>query len=295
LSYLIRYLDEIRTYKERLFGLYASAGAELGRNRITRAGGTTWGYRLVACDGYHGQGKITGTSIGEDEIRIFYDLCQLLQPKRTLVIGNGFGLSTLAIGLAYPTGEVISMDNWSEGRAGSAAKNISEQIVRDAGLADRIRIFTGTSPQDIPAALQTCRTRGEPMIDLAFIDGMHTNHAATADFQGLRPYVNQSSVVLWHNVHKTKQAFEAAGSHANDQTWDQCCVLRTYGPLGIMYKLEEHPQLHQYLMDSTLIWRDWLPYLRAMSQVEIQHAPASGLGHTLQHRVKKLLHRIKKG
>jgi predicted O-methyltransferase YrrM len=292
-SHLIGYLEEIQHFKKQLFSLYAASGAELGQNMIPRAGGTTWGYRLIASPDNHGHSKMTGTSIGEDEIRIFYDLCQLIRPRRSMVIGNGFGLSTLAIGLAWPKGEVVALDNWSEGKAGLAACHLSEQVVREGCLEDRVRIHTGSSPQDIPAALHPWASHGKPMLALAFIDGMHTNHAAAADFNGLRPYLDKKSVVLWHNVHKTKTAFEEAANAKENVIWNQAHVLRTYGPLGIFFHAEEHPLLLRYLLDSTLIWNDWLRYLRAFSQVESTISTTPGLRLALRQQLKRLLRKIR--
>jgi predicted O-methyltransferase YrrM len=294
MSQLEAYLNEIRVYKERLFGLYTAAGAELRRKELPRAGGTSWGYRLESWGSYFGQARLTGTSIGEDEIRIFYDLCQLLRPRRSLVIGNGFGLSTIALGLALPENEVVSMDNWSEGEAGIAARDLSEQIVRNGDMVDRVCIYTGTSPQDIPAAMNPWLERGEQTLDLAFIDGMHTDDAAEADFKGLRPYFNRRSVVLWHNVHKTRLAFEEAAASADGRIWDRHCVLRTYGPLGIFYHAGEQPLLHRYLLDTTLIWNDWHRFLRALSRDESTPEITPGLGLTIRRRVRALIRGIRK-
>jgi predicted O-methyltransferase YrrM len=287
---LTEYLDKVTAHKQRLFGLYASAGAVLGRKETPRGGGTTWGYRLISCPGYDAGGKLTGTSIGDDEIRIFHDICRLVQPRRSLIIGNGFGLSAFALALAWPAGEVTAMDNWSEGEAGIAGRDLSLRIRREAGLEGRVTIFTGTSPQDTPAALAAWVNRGGEDLDLAFIDGLHEEAAAAADFAGLRPYLRSRSIILWHNVHATSQAFEDASAG-----WHAHAVLRSYGPLGITYQPEEHPRLHEYLQVSNLVWNDWRRYLRALLKSNTA-APVENpsLAVRIRRRIRSVVHRLRK-
>jgi predicted O-methyltransferase YrrM len=284
------YLDAVGSYKERLFRLYDSTGAVLGRKETPRGGGTTWGYRLVSCPGFDAGGKLTGTSIGDDEIRIFYDICQLIKPRRSMVIGNGFGLSAFGLALAWPEGEVVAMDNWSEGEAGIAGRDLSLKICREGGMDGRVTIFTGTSPQDTPAAMRRWVERGENCLDLAFIDGLHAEAAAAADFEGLRPYLRSRSVVIWHNIHKTARAFEEASAF-----WQAHCALRSYGPLGISYQPEEHPQLHSYLQVSNLVWNEWSRYLRALLKSRPAAPPADpSLAVKTRRRIRSVLKRIQK-
>jgi predicted O-methyltransferase YrrM len=288
------YLADVRAYKDGLFELYTAAGAVLGRKETPRGGGTTWGYRLISCPGYDSGGKPTGTSIGDDEIRIFYDICQLVKPARSLVIGNGFGVSAFALALAWPAGEVVTMDNWSEGEAGIVARDLSLGISRAARLEGRVTIFTGTSPADTPAAMRLWLDRGMTTLDLAFIDGLHTSDAAAADFQALLPYLTRSSIVLWHNVHATADAFSGAAA-GDGSTWDSHPVLRTYGPLGIYYHSEEHPALHEYLLTSNLLWNEWRRFLRAMLKSGAEETPQPARpGVRLRRGLRSLIRRVRR-
>jgi predicted O-methyltransferase YrrM len=289
------YLSDMRAFKDDLFGRYAVSGAVLGRKETPRGGGTSWGYRLVSCPGYDSGGKPTGTSIGDDEIRIFYDICQLVKPARSLIIGNGFGVSAFTIALAWPEGEVVAMDNWSEGEAGIVARDLSLSIGRTAGLNGRVTIFTGTSPEDTPAAIRPWTERGQGTLDLAFIDGLHTDDAAAADFQGLSPYLRSGSVVLWHNVHKTPIAFAETATGPDGVNWDSHPVLRTYGPLGIFYHSREHPALHEYLTLTNLIWNDWRRYLRGLLKSgRTETPPPAGLRNDARRLVHSVVRRIRR-
>jgi predicted O-methyltransferase YrrM len=292
---LASYLADVRAYKDKLFGLYAAAGAVLGRKETARGGGTSWGYRLISCPGYDSGGKPTGTSIGDDEIRIFYDICQLIQPRHSLVIGNGFGVSAFALALGWPEGEVVAMDNWSEGEAGIVARDLSLKICHAAGMSKRVTIFTGTSPADIPAAVRPWLEGGMDKLDLAFIDGLHTDAAAAADFQGLQPYLRPQSVVLWHNIHATSRAFQETADGEGGTLWLQHPALRTYGPLGIYYHPVEQPALHQYLQLTNLIWNDWSRYLRALLKSGTP-APAQPVSFDQKARrgVRSLIQRIRR-
>jgi predicted O-methyltransferase YrrM len=263
------YLNKIIQHKEKLFGLYRETGAQLIRKEVNRAGGTTWGYRLISYGKYSAKEKISGSSIGDDEIRIFYDICQLIHPKQTVIIGNGFGLSAFALALSHPDNEVVAIDNWSEGEFSIAARDLSLDICKSAKLQDRVHIVTGTSPQDTPRAMQYFDKHKEIKVDLAFIDGYHTNEAAAADYQGLLPYLDSHSIVLWHNVYSVREAFQDAVMKENDRLWDQEMVLRTFGPLGVYYETKTYPKLHQYFQNLNLEWRDWDMYLSALKKAGI--------------------------
>jgi hypothetical protein len=113
---LSSYLEDYHRFKERLFGLYAAQGARLSRKDSARGGGTSWGYQMAAWGSHTSPGKLTGSSIGDDEIRVFFDLCQLARPRVAYIVGNGFGLSTFCLALAMPGGRIAAIDNWSEGR-----------------------------------------------------------------------------------------------------------------------------------------------------------------------------------
>jgi hypothetical protein len=159
-------------------------------------------------------------------------------------------------------------------------------------MTNRVSIFTGSSPQDIPAALKSWKGRAPKTVDLAFIDGMHTDEAAAADFAGLLPYLRDRSVLLWHNVHGTRRAFEEAVAADGGRYWNQRRVLRTYGPLGIYYHDGRHPLLHEYLVAMNLLWNDWELYVSALKQAGRNRVPES-TGVVLR-TTRRLLSRIRR-
>ena len=284
------YIEELRAFKRALFGLYEQQACKLAKKQALRAGGTTWGYRLAAWDGQAGFEKITGSSIGEDEIKLFYDLCQLVQPTYSYIIGNGFGFSTFCLALAWPAGEVIAIDNWSEGEQGLLARDLALRIIEANNLRN-VHIHTGSSPQDTPAALAPLRALHESgRLSLLFIDGLHTNEAARADFLGALDYLDRHSVVLWHDVHAVRETFELCYQMKGNALFDRHFVLRTYGPMGIYYNSQAHPLIDSYLKDSCLIWYDWEKFMEALRNVDY-FAQLFALQRSLPWRIASRLQR----
>jgi predicted O-methyltransferase YrrM len=261
----IQYVNEYRTFKEKLFGLYKNQGAVLEKKEVPWTLSTTCGYRLASWDKVKSQTKLTGSSIGEDEVKIFFDICRIVKPSASYVIGHAFGLSTFCLALAYPENHVIAIDNWSEGEEGSIAKKLTESIIETNRLSN-VSIYTGSSPKDTPSALACIEKSNKGKLSLAFIDGLHTNEAASADFTGILPYLDEKSVVLWHNVHVVSEAFDSGYNEKEKLLFDQKSVLRTHGPLGIYYSKNAHPLLHIYLKDSSLEWPRWEKYITILTK-----------------------------
>jgi predicted O-methyltransferase YrrM len=256
LSSLRRYLEEFQTYKASLLALYARENCRFERKTPARACGTTWGYRLTEWNGRRMAAKAAGTSIGEDEIRILYDLAQLTDPTNVYVIGNAFGFSTCCIALAAPRSRVIAIDNWSEGENSLLARDLTAQIVASNSIKN-VYVHTGSSPNDTRAALTCAGLADRDRLSWVFIDGMHTDSAATQDFVGVLPYLDHQSIVLWHNAYSIRNAFRDTFAGPARKLFDHAIVLRSYGPLGVFYNSAAHPLLHAYFTEFSLIWNGW--------------------------------------
>ena len=110
-----QYYQDLSKIKEASFNYYKEKGITFERKQHPRGLGTTWGYRLSSSHATKNSQKTSGSSIGEDEIKLFYDICSLISPSASYVIGHSFGFSTLVLALSNPEGVVIAIDNWSEG------------------------------------------------------------------------------------------------------------------------------------------------------------------------------------
>lgn len=255
---LDRHLAGLERYKAELFGLYE--GVRLERKVISRGGGWTWGYVLVG-----EEGKATGSSIGEDELKLLRDICLLTAPESAFVIGHAFGLSSFALALAAGTGcQVFAIDSWDEGQDPQSARELSQSLVRLRPELAGVRLHTGTSPADTPAALAELNGH----LSILFIDAMHTDQAAYEDFAGCLPYIGEETVCLWHNVDSTIGAFDKAWQTEGQGLFDHRYVLHTYGPMGIFFNSDHHPRLDSYLRHETLIWQEWQDFLPVIRQAD---------------------------
>lgn len=137
-------------------------------------------------------------SIGRVEARLLYNLTRRSRARRAFEVGTAFGYSSFWIGAAVREnrvndGWVGSIDNHSEDSAGENAFSFARSKAEQLGLSDIIQYYIGNSPQDLDAILV------EP-IDIAFIDGNHHGEQPKSDYEGLRPYLTNSSFLIWHDV-----------------------------------------------------------------------------------------------
>lgn len=158
------------------------------------------------------QGAINtgGGSIAIDEVCFIETLTEYLEPKSILVIGNSFGLSSVALALAWPKARVVAID------CGTPTTTMlhrimdpdltSRQIPRDFGIELTrelaassgldLKVVQGFSPQDLNLALEV---QASPF-DLVFIDGDHRNPQVIADFSGAREISSEKCVYIFHDV-----------------------------------------------------------------------------------------------
>ena len=126
-----------------------------------------------------------------------------------------------------------------------------------------IAVYTGLSPQDTPAALESIK---QTKMDIVFIDGDHSDAACRADFLGVLPYIDQSSVVLFHNANATQQAINEIWSKNGRALFTDNHMLFTWGPTQVMYNREVNPEIHEHLRDNGYLWENWRKWLTHMNR-----------------------------
>lgn len=239
------YYNYIHKRKQVLFALYEKE--QLERKIVPQSNDWTWAYRLVV------NGQIaTGSSIGEDEIKFFFDLPHLIDAKYSYCIGVAFGLSMFNLALAKPDNRVYGIDNYSE-RAGAGtnhARELVERLIHDHFV--NVCLHIGTSPEDTPVCLSTMPQ--DAKLSLVFIDGLHSNSAAMADYTGVRSFIDDRTVVLWHDAFLVSNAFREC---FEPNLFNRLYIMRTYGVMGIYFNTHAHPALEHYLRDNCLVRDNW--------------------------------------
>jgi predicted O-methyltransferase YrrM len=134
-------------------------------------------------------------SIGEDECLVFGKLIEHFRPEHCYIIGNAFGFSSAYIAdVMHRSGgkSVVTLDNQSEG-AGQQSAAIANGLSEKLGLTSILRNKKGSSPQDIPATVE------QKVHELIFIDGLHRHPQVIHDLEGVLPYSDQRSVIVFHD------------------------------------------------------------------------------------------------
>lgn len=136
----------------------------------------------------------TPISIGEDECTVFERLVSTFRPANCLIVGNAFGFSSAFIAqvmMACDGKSVVSIDDQSEGegqRCAAVARALAERL----GLSI-LKNKKGRSPED------TARSVEAPVHELIFLDGCHHSPAVVQDFDGILPFADEKSIVVWHD------------------------------------------------------------------------------------------------
>lgn len=233
----------VADHKRRIFALYEGLTIKSRQMNQRRRGPDEWarGYEL-----WSDNQKVCGSSIGDDEIRMFYEIADLIGMTSAYTIGTAFGLSTFALALARPEATVYAIDDYSEREvtARKYALPLVRKIIQER--CPNVRLHVGRSPEDTPAALDGL----DGSLGLVFIDALHKDHAAAADYRGTAPFLDETSVVLWHDVDRTMGAFRDC---FRGSPFDRAERLHSYSSMAIYYSSRVRPDLEEYLGAAT--WR----------------------------------------
>lgn len=173
--------------------------------------------------------RIIGTGGGLHILETLFlsSLSQSQKPQNIFIVGNSFGWSTFALALANPDATIVALDNVSEGNHARFAFDLSQKI---AGTEfPNVIIIEGSSPQDVASCVEQ-HLKGP--IDLALIDGLHTNEQQTKDFLAIEPHLSSSSLVLFHDVLNLAMMKSFTTLQADFPQYESALLTRTPSGMG---------------------------------------------------------------
>lgn len=213
----------------RLIALYEKRGysVRVGLNSFHLGN-----YRDAPFAALYSNGRVAGTGggISLQEIYFLECLSRVYSPKTVLIIGNAFGWSTIAIALAFSRSKIIAIDNVSEGPDAMVGLNLTNAIAAEENL--NCSAIVGTSPQDVSMVISD-RLAGS--VDLAFVDGLHTNDQQTLDYLGIKQQLTDNGVVLFHDVLNWDMV-DSFKKIASDWGGPAQVLPRTPSGMGICYR-----------------------------------------------------------
>jgi hypothetical protein len=177
-----------------LLGIYGKRGYEI------RTGLNPYhfhGYRDAPFTAILKDGQVLGTGggISLQEVYFLENLFSVYRPKRLFVIGNAFGWSTVLLGLLNKEAKIVAIDAGVEGSSNDHGTELTNRILREEGLP--AKVIVATSPGDVKRVVDA--HLGGP-VDLAFIDGLHTNEQQELDFDAVRACAAPECLYLFHDV-----------------------------------------------------------------------------------------------
>lgn len=127
-------------------------------------------------------------SIADSEMAIVHGLCETQRPKKILVIGNSYGLSTLFLALSNPGARVVAIDKFRVSGI-EFTRNLCE------GLS--VSVIQASTPDDLREVIDA-ELGG--IVDFVFVDAVHENEVQTREFEILEPVLASRGTVLFHDV-----------------------------------------------------------------------------------------------
>ena len=128
------------------------------------------------------------TSVSSKYGQVLARMVQILQPDTVIELGTGTGLSSLYMGLAIPTGKIITCE------ACTSIAEIAELNFLEAG-ASNIEIRNGTFASLLPGLLNQS---GKDLF--LFMDGDHREDSVWSMFTGVLESGNSTGVIILDDI-----------------------------------------------------------------------------------------------
>ena len=131
----------------------------------------------------------TAGHIANDEAFIMHSICEEIKPKRVLIIGNGYGVSTVFLSLCLPKAKLVAFDKYR-----TNGIKITKKLL--AGLKDKF-VIQASTPDDLDEIITKFFNK---KIDLVFSDAVHENKTRTAEFLIYEKYLTKKSCVFFDDL-----------------------------------------------------------------------------------------------
>ncbi len=136
--------------------------------------------------------------------QLLFRMVKEYQPQTILELGTSLGITTSYLSLAKPDAKLITMEGAKE-VANTARKNLQTLNLQNYALVE------GNFDSTLAAVVH-----GLPTVDFAFIDGNHRQAPTEKYFQELLPKTNNDSILIFDDIHWSKemeQAWETIKNH----------------------------------------------------------------------------------
>ena len=138
----------------------------------------------------------TGGGMSVTDAYMFMTISRHLTPSTVFVIGNACGISTLSLAEIFPMATVDAIDNETEGPDSHWGTELTRAIAHK--YFPKVNVTVGSSPQQLKEAMRA------GSYDLVFVDGLHTNEQVRLDYHGVKPFLSERCVVVFHDVALTR-------------------------------------------------------------------------------------------
>ena len=131
----------------------------------------------------------TSGGLANDELFITYSILSKLKPKNILIIGNGYGISTVFTSLTLLNAKVVTIEKYR-----TKGIEITKKVLN--GIKNKIFV-RGSTPEDLEKII---KENFDNKLDLVIVDAVHTNEVQTKEFLIYQKYLSNNSVVFFHDI-----------------------------------------------------------------------------------------------
>lgn len=179
----------------------------------------------------------SSSGISNEEAFFIHGLSEQIMPKNILIIGNSYGFSTVFLALSNPNSNLLAFDKFR-----TEGIKVTNKVM--TGLKNKL-VVKGSTPDDIESLIN--KHFGNQKLDFILIDAVHTNEMQTAEFNILKKFLSEKSVVVFHDVIYCNLLDSYNQLKEENQDFTFKLVNKTTSGIGVCFKGKIADELQSYL------------------------------------------------
>jgi predicted O-methyltransferase YrrM len=165
--------------------------------------------------------------------QLLYRIVKKYQPQTILELGTSLGITSSYLSLAKPDAQPVTLEGSSQ---------IAKKATANFGILElkNIKLIEGNFDNTLPSAIHQLSS-----IDFAFIDGNHRQEPTERYFQQLLPYMKNDSILIFDDIHWSKEMEQAWNTIKNDNAV-RCSIDLFF--IGIIFFRQEFKEKQHFVI-----------------------------------------------
>lgn len=214
----------------------------------------------------------TSGGVTNDEMFVIYEFMQTLKPKNVLIIGNGYGISTLFVSLALIKSKVIVLEKYR-----TEGIKLTKKLLN--GISNK-KVIQGSTPEDLE---EVSKKYFNNKIDMIIVDAVHTNQIQTKEFLIYEKFLSKNSIVIFHDIISCNLFKSFNFLKKNYKNYHFKVLNKTSNGLAVCLTKKSYNKVKDFLNFYYTDQIDTINFIKFLNNKKRNHLPLKNKFYTQKH------------